>query len=61
MSWPGIVPEHREPLVREAFRTLKLLTPIERGLILCWFCDACCEEIPPGGEHDCRLKEEEEG
>ena len=59
MGWPGIVPEHREVLVREAFRMLKLLTPIERGLIMCWFCDACNEEIPPGDKHDCRFKQEE--
>jgi len=37
-----------------AVRALRALTPHERGLAMCWFCDACREEVGPGEEHRCR-------
>lgn len=29
------------------------LPPHERGLVFCWFCDACYEHVGPGETHRC--------
>jgi hypothetical protein len=30
------------------------LTPHERGLVFCWFCDACHIHVGPGEDHRCK-------
>jgi len=44
--------DHFLPLGK-AMEALMALTPHERGLVLCWFCDACHEYVGPGDDHRC--------
>lgn len=39
---------------KTALDALQALTPHERKLVMCWFCDACREEVPPGDSHRCK-------
>lgn len=41
-------------LQSDALRSLKALPAVERGAVLCWFCDACHEHIGPGETHKCK-------
>lgn len=36
------------PEVSEVFAALRRLTPYERSLVLCWFCDTCRRYVGPG-------------
>ena len=38
----------RHKAINKAYEALKALAPLERGLVLCWFCDLCRKYIPPG-------------
>lgn len=40
--------------VKLAMQTLLVLSPFERGQVLCWFCDACHEYVGPGNDHRCK-------
>lgn len=42
-----------DPAVGHAYRVLLELTTEQRGLVLCWFCDACFEHVGPGEPHRC--------
>lgn len=42
-----------DPKVRAAFQALLELTDEQRGLVLCWFCDACHVHVGPGDAHKC--------
>ncbi len=41
------------PSVRAAYHALLELTQEERGLVLCWFCNACRRHMPPGDHCTC--------
>lgn len=38
---------------QRAMEALLELTATERGLVLCWFCQECFEEIGPGKSSKC--------
>lgn len=39
---------------KAVFDALQALSPYDRKLVLCWFCDACLEYIGPGDKHRCK-------
>lgn len=39
---------------KRALDALMDLTPHERGLVFCWFCDACHIHVGPGEDHRCK-------
>jgi hypothetical protein len=43
----------QKPIMAQAMDALLSLNADERGLVLCWFCDACHEYVGPGRTHRC--------
>lgn len=56
-DWQTLIVEAGPPAPRtksdDAMDALMTMTPHERGLVLCWFCDACYEYVGPGDTHRC--------
>ncbi len=48
-------PAPPRPELGIALNALMILTPHERGLVLCWFCDACHEYVGPDDRHRCTM------
>lgn len=52
-----VIPPEQRSIMADAYNRLMQLTLFQRGLIFCWFCQDCYEYIPPGGKHNCKVKE----